>query len=343
MKKIAVLILAAAMTVSLTACAQDKSVNVTNAEQTEAVKKIQIGMTFDSFIIERWERDRDIFVSTAKDIGADVNVQNANGDISEQKKQIEYFIKKKMDVIVIVAVDSSSLSEEVRKAKNAGIKVIAYDRMLNNSDADLYISFDNETVGKFMADAIIKAMPDGGDIIKINGPSKDNNVSLVNHGFDKEIIHHGITVIDTFYASEWNGEEAFNYMTENSKKADEVQAVMCGNDSLAGQVVRYLSEQRQAGKVAVVGQDADLDACQRIVEGTQTMTVYKPIEKLAKKAAECAVALVKGEDIPEAETIGDGKYAIPYVYIEPVSVDKNNIDNVIIDSGFHLREDVYLK
>jgi D-xylose transport system substrate-binding protein len=341
--KVMAVLVAAVLAMSATGCGQKQSSVETGTENTAADNKVQIGITFDSFLIERWERDRDIFVSSAKDLGAEVNVQNANGDVEDQKKQIDYFIKKKMDVIVVIPVDSSSLTDEVRKAKNAGIKVIAYDRMLNNSDADLYISFDNETVGKFMADAIIKAMPDGGSIIKINGPSKDNNVSLVNHGFDKEIIHHNIKVLSTYYASEWDGEEAFNYMSAHSKEAAAADAVMCGNDSLAGQVVRYLSEQRLAGKVTVVGQDADLDACQRIVEGTQTMTVYKPIEKLAKKAAECAVALAGGNDIPGETVISDGKYSVPYVCIEPVAVDKDNIDNVIIDSGFHLREDVYLK
>lgn len=331
----------------MTACASSAEDTAASDSGSTDKDRIQIGMTFDSFIIERWERDRDIFVSTAKDLGADVNVQNANGDIEEQKKQIEYLIKKKMDVIVIIAVDSSSLTDEVRKAKDAGIKVIAYDRMITDADEDLYISFNNETVGRFMADTIIKAMPEGGKIIKINGPAKDNNVAMVNNGFDKEIRNHGITVMDTYYASEWKGEEAFNYLTDNPDKVAKAGAIMCGNDSLAGQAIKYLSEQRLAGKIAVVGQDADLDACQRIVEGTQTMTVYKPIEKLAKKAAECAVELAKGETLAEAgtnySTISDGKNKIPYVSIEPVSVTRDNIDSVIIDSGFHLREDVYLK
>lgn len=331
------------LSVMLTACAAGETGNSGNASDASDGGRIQIGMSFDSFIIERWERDRDIFVSTAKDLGADVNVQNANGDVQEQKKQIEYFIKKKMDVIVVIAVDSHALTDTIREARNAGIKVIAYDRLVNNANADLYISFDNETVGRFMADAIIKAMPQGGEIIKINGPSKDNNVSLVNKGFDKEIMNHHITVLDNYYASEWKGEEAFDYLSNNPDKVKRIKAIMCGNDSLAGQAVTYLSEQRMAGQIAVVGQDADLDACQRIVEGTQLMTVYKPIEKLAKKAAECAIDLAKGNKIADAVTINDGSYTVPYVSIEPVEVDKDNMDSIIIDSGFHMREDVYLK
>ena len=312
-----------------------------NEEKSD--ESVQIGIAFDSFLIERWERDRDIFVSRARDLGATVNVQNANGDVEKQKSQMKYLIEKQMDVIVLIAVDSSALKKEVQEARNAGIKVIAYDRLVTDTPLDLYISFDNEAVGRYMADAIIDKLPSGGKVIKINGTSKDNNVLLVNKGFDEEIRGHRIDVFDTYYASEWKGEEAFNYLSDNPDKADKADAVMCGNDSLAGQAVKYYSEKRRAGKIPIVGQDADLDACQRIVEGTQTMTVYKSIEQLAKKAAESAVSLAKGNSVAGISQLQNGSYEIPYVSIAPVMVTKDNIDSVIIDSGFHLREDVYLK
>ncbi len=193
-----------------------------------------------------------------------------------------------------------------------------------------------------MAKARLTSLSGKGRILKINGPAKDNNVSLVNKGFDETMSGRNIEVVDEYYASEWNGEEAFRYLEDNQALADSVDGVMCGNDSLAGQAVRYYSVKRRAGEVAVVGQDADLDACQRVVEGTQTMTVYKPIEKLAKKAAECAVQLASGEKIDTEDTIEDGRYNVPYVKIDPIAVTKDNLDEEIIDSGFHLREDVYL-
>lgn len=304
---------------------------------------VQIGITFDSFVLERWQRDRDVFVSSAKDLGAEVFVQNANGNTEEQIQQIEYFIQKKMDVIVIVAVDSGALKEEVQKARNEGIKVISYDRLMLDTDSDLYISFNNETVGRFMADAITQALPEGGNVIKINGPKKDNNVKLVNQGFDQEMEKTSFQTIDNYYAEAWKGEEAFEYLEDNSELLDQIQAIMCGNDGLAGQAITYLSEQRMAGKIVVVGQDADLDACQRIVEGTQYMTVYKPIDKLAKLAAECAVRMAKGQNITADGRINDGTYDVPYIYIEPAAVTKDNLDSVILDSGFHLKEDVYLQ
>lgn len=316
------------------------------AEQGEEVRDVQIGITFDSFVIERWQRDRDVFVATVNELGGEVNVQNANGSVEEQKAQIQYFIDKKVDVIVVVAVDSSALKEEVERAHKEGIKVIAYDRLLLDSGADLYISFDNEMVGAFMGRTIAEGMPDGGKVIKIGGPTKDNNVRLVEQGFQKEIANKKIEVIASFNASEWKGEEAFNFLNHHVGELYQAGAIMCGNDSLAGQAIRALSERRMAGKVIVVGQDADLDACQRIVEGTQSMTVYKPIERLAKQAAQCAVALGEGRDPVqeegiEAETIYDGTQDILYVKIKPECVTKDNIDSLIIGGGFHLREDVY--
>ena len=133
-------------------------------------------------------------------------------------------------------------------------------------------------------------------------------------------------------------------MYNNMDKVSEAKAIMCGNDDLASRVVHALAERRLAGKKIVVGQDADLEACQRIVEGTQLMTVYKPIEKLAQQAAVSTIELVNTRrlDSEDVSEIDDGTYTVPYLKIEPQSVTKDNIDEVIIKSGFHLKEDVYL-
>ncbi|NBH83183.1 sugar ABC transporter substrate-binding protein [bacterium C-53] len=339
------ILLLTGIAVCLSGCAE-RAQEETPVMQNKEADAPQIGITFDSFVIERWQRDRDVFVATVNELGAQVNVQNANGSVEEQKSQIQYFIDKKVDVIVVVAVDSSALVEEVEQAHRAGIKVIAYDRLLLCSGADLYISFDNEMVGTLMGRTIAEQMPEGGKVIKIGGPVKDNNVKLVEQGFLKEISGKKLDILASFNASEWKGEEAFNYLNSHVRELYQAGAIMCGNDCLASQAIRALSERRLAGKVIVVGQDADLDACQRIVEGTQNMTVYKPIERLAKQAAQCAVALAEGrEPVQEEgirlETIEDGMQVIPYVKIAPERVTKDNIDTLIIGSGFHLREDVY--
>ena len=306
--------------------------------------KIQIGMSFDSFVIERWQRDRDVFVSTAKELGAEVNVQNANGDIEEQKKHIDYFIEKGVDAIVVICIDSYGLQEQVKKAMDAGIIVVAYDRMITNANTDLYISFDNSMVGSMMGEALVKNGVGGGDVLMLGGSPTDSNVPIVETAFKEVMEENNVTILESFHADNWEAELAATYVYENMNVVMRADAIMCGNDNLASQVVRALAEKRLAGDILVVGQDADLEACQRIVEGTQLMTVYKPVEKLAQRAAECTVELiVNGElDGEDVLSIDDGTYIIPYVGIQPISVTESNIDAIIIDGGFHLKEDVYL-
>lgn len=308
----------------------------------EAEEKIQIGLSFDSYVIERWQRDRDVFVYTSEALGAEVNVQNANGDVEKQISQIEYFIQKEMDVIVIIAVDSKACAEVVERAKEAGIKIVAYDRLLITSDVDLYISFDNEKVGALMAEALIDNIPEGGNIITIFGPTTDYNVQLVEQGLREVTKDANLNVIYSVNAVNWLAEEAYYAVNESLLITPEIDGVFCGNDNLATEAVRALSENRMAGNVIVTGQDAELAACQRIVEGTQTMTVYKPVDKLAKAAAEYAIKLAKGESIEVSTTINDGVWDVPYVKLEPIGVNKDNMEEIIIDGGFQKREDVYL-
>ncbi len=338
-KRIVVIGVLLSVLLSLTGCNQkDEDTKDTDVKEN----KIQIGLSFVSYVIERWTRDREVFVSTAQDLGAEVNVQNANGEIEEQISQIQYLIDKHMDVIVIVAVDSEALSDVVMKAKEAGIKVVAYDRLVRNANVDLYISFDNEQVGRLMGEALAERVPDGGNIVTIFGPTSDHNVVMMEQGFQDAMNGHNINIVYSRNAKGWIAEEAYDAMNEALAKTKDIDGVLCGNDNLATQAILALAENRMAGKVVVTGQDADLVACQRIVEGTQTMTVYKPVDKLAQAAAEYAVKLAKGEDIGVSETIDDGKNEVPYVKLEPIAVTKDNIRKEIIDGGFQKEEDVYL-
>jgi D-xylose transport system substrate-binding protein len=310
-----------------------------------AEKKIQIGLSFDSYVIERWQRDKEVFVSTAQDLGAEVNVQNANGDVKEQISQIEYLIDKKMDVIVIIPVDWASLTDIIKRAKDSGIKVIAYDRLIKDANVDLYISFDNEQVGRLMAQALVNGIEEGGNIVTIFGPTTDYNVILVEQGFQEVIKEHKLNIVHSVYAKGWLAEEAYLAVNAALDITEEIDGVLCGNDNLASQAVLALSENRLAGKVIVTGQDADLAACQRIVEGTQTMTVYKPVDKLAKAAAEYAVRMARvenGDIIVSSSSINDGSYDVPFIKLEPIAVTKDNMREIIIEGGFQKEEDVYM-
>ena len=328
------------LAVSLSGCKGD------NDKQNVATKeddgKIQIGMSFDSFVIERWQRDRDVFVATARELGAEVNVQSANGEIEEQITQINYFINKGVDAIVVVAIDADALTNVILKAKKAGIPVICYDRIVKNANADLYISFDNEKVGDLMGRALYEKLGKNKRIIEICGPESDNNVEQVAKGFDYQSRKNAAQIIGVCHCGGWKSEIAYDYINENEELVKNADGIMCGNDALAGVAIKALSEMRLAGTVPVVGQDADLEACQRIVEGTQEMTVYKPVENLAKAAAEYAVSLAKGEEIKTATLYNDGSYGVPFVKLEPIAVTKENMDETVIAGGYHLKEDVYI-
>ena len=310
-------------------------------------KSIRIGFSFDSFVIERWRKDSEVFTSKIKDYdgNAEVNVQNANGDKDVQISQINYLIDKKYDVIVIVGIDANGLSDVVKKAKKAGIPVIAYDRLIRKANVDLYISFDNEQVGTLMGEELVESGLPRKKVLKITGPEEDNNVSMVEKGFDKVMKENGIEIIKPVVrVDNWNSTIAEKYIRDekNREILEGIDGIMCGNDDIATTVIRTLSECHLEGDIKVVGQDADVEACRRIAEGNMLMTVYKPVEKLAEKAAEYAIDFAKKKRVDIKGKISDGENDdIPYVCLPVEKVDKNNLDEKIIESGFHLYDEIY--
>ncbi|SNU07899.1 D-xylose transport system substrate-binding protein [Lachnospiraceae bacterium] len=342
-KRLIPILVAILLVSSLSACGGADTSDEEDAKNDP--DKLTIGMSIDSLIIERWQRDCDVFVAKIKEYesNADVNIQNANGDIETQKQQIQYLIDKNVDALVIVCIDSNSLSEVIDKAHMAGIPVIAYDRLIMNSNVDLYISFDNEKVGELMGQALVDAGLPNKKVLMLSGPEEDHNVSMITTSFKKVMRENNVEITDNFHTPNWKAEEAAGYLSEHLNEINGVDAIMCGNDNIATRVIRTLAEARLAGKIKIVGQDADLEACQRVVEGTQVMTVYKPVEKLAQAAAEYAVQLAKNKELSGVtNTISDGTNEVPYVFLDPIAVTKDNIDETVIESGFHTKDDVYL-
>ncbi len=338
MRKKLSLLLVMALVLTLCGCNSSKQNNTSKADDD----KIEIGFTLDTFVMERWERDRDIFISRANELGAEVNVQSANGDIEEQRKQVKYFIDQGVDVIVIVPIDCNSLAEEVQMAKDAGIKVISYDRLIQDAPVDLYITFDNTMVGTLMGESLANVGTNDKRIIMVSGPTTDSNVIMVDAGFTSVVEEKGYKIIDTTYIENWKQNLAYDYINDNIDKVKEANVIMCGNDALAGQVILALLERNMVDDYIIIGQDADLDACQRIVEGTQYLTIYKPISELATSAADCAVKLAKDEELSYTARIQNGSQYINYIGLRPYQVNKDNMDKTVIDEGFHRREDVYL-
>ena len=154
-------ILSAVLALTLLFCVGCNTPEKKEVTPTTKSDNPRIGLSFDSFVIERWTRDRDVFVSTANNLGAEVNVQSAGGDVTTQISQIKYFIEIGVDAIVIITADAYALADVLKEAKGKGIPVICYDRLVMNCNADLYISFNNETVGREMGKAICQKVPEG--------------------------------------------------------------------------------------------------------------------------------------------------------------------------------------
>jgi len=307
-------------------------------------KEVKIGMAIDDLRLERWQKDRDIFVAKAESKGAEVFVQSANGNEATQISQIENMINRGVDVLVIIPYNGQVLSNVIAEAKREGIKVLAYDRMINNADVDYYVSFDNEKVGELQAESIVKKVPTGNYFL-MGGSPVDNNAKLFRAGQMKVlqpyIDNEKIKVVGDQWADGWLPENALkimeNALTANNNKID---AVVASNDATAGGAIQALSAQGLAGKVAISGQDADLAGVKRIIDGTQTMTVYKPITTLANTAAEIAVELGEGKQPAEDIMMNNGLKEIPARLLTPIVVNNTNIDSTVVADGFHKKSDL---
>jgi D-xylose transport system substrate-binding protein len=307
--------------------------------------KIRIGLSMDTLKEERWQKDRDIFVKRAEELGAEVLVQAADGKDETQIKQAESLLTQGIDVLVVIPHNGEVAATIVEAAKRQNVPVISYDRLIKNSDVDLYISFDNEKVGAMQAQYLVEKAPRGNYIL-IGGAPTDNNARMFRDGQLKvlqPLVEKGdIKIVADQWARDWLAEEALKH-TENAltMNNNEVVAVVASNDATAGGAIQALNAKKLNGKVFVSGQDADLAGLQRIVEGSQSMTVYKPVALLANRAAEAAVALAKKEKVEAPGKVNNGKIDVPSILLEPISVDKSNLDATVIKDGFHKREDVY--
>jgi len=346
MKKINIILFVFLYFILFTGCSK-KEVNKSDVRQDG--DNITIGFSIDSFVIERWRRDCDIFMASAKEYGASVIVQNAGNSIEEQIKQIKYLIDMNVDVLVIVPKNASSLTEVIQKAHAKNIPVISYDRLILDAPIDLYVTIDSRKVGILMAEEICKLKPKGSWFC-IYGAEEDYNMQMLRTGVltAVKLINgrkkNNINIDMEFFTEGWNYDLSYKKMNDMLEARKIPQAVICGNDAIAEHVLRSLSEHR-INNVAVSGQDADIAACQRIVENKQAITVYKPITQLAKYAAECACILAMGKPnisiITGNNKIDNGYGEIPVLWLDPQVVTKDNIEDVIIKNGFHTREEIY--
>jgi D-xylose transport system substrate-binding protein len=309
--------------------------------------KPRIGLSLDTLKEERWQRDRDTFIAKAEALGAEVIVQSANSDDIRQVRDVEALITRGVDVLVIVPHNGAAMTNAVKAANEEGIPVIAYDRLILNADIDYYLTFDNEKVGQAQAGYVMDRLPKDrpGRIVRIYGAPTDNNAKMFKQGqddvLDSAIADGAVEVVFEDWALDWRPDVAKKIMNAAITKAGhDFDAVLVSNDGTAGGAIQALIEEGIAGEKIVTGQDADLAACQRIMRGTQSMTVYKPLKKLAEMGAEVAYQVATGQPVEAPESINNGLEEVPAIYEAVIAVDRDNMMETVVADGFHTAEEL---
>jgi D-xylose transport system substrate-binding protein len=297
-----------------------------------------IGLSMDTYESERWEKDKKFFLERLSDLDADVIVKTPMGDDHNQLEQVNEMLNAGIDVLVILPVDSRTSTVIVEAAHKKGVKVIAYDRLIQYADVDLYLSFDNFKVGELQATYIANVVPKGQFAI-LGGSIHDNNSYMFKKGqmsILKPLADSGhIDIVFDDWATMWSVEEGKRLAQTAITQYPQLDAIIASNDDLAEGAITALAEKNLTGKVAVCGQDASLAACRRILAGIQTMTVYKPVKNLAHLAAELAVKFASKEDVTqEYSFVNNGKIDVPSILLEPITVDKTNLHETVVFDGF---------
>ena len=311
-----------------------------------ADKRIRIGFAMDTLKEERWQRDHDAFEARCKAVNADCVITVADNKADKQANDVDNLLTRGIDVLVIAPHDATQAAVMVDKAKAQGVPVISYDRLINSDKIDLYISHQIPVVGRKIAEYALQHVPRG-NYVMVYGASTDNNAVIIRReqaAVLKDAIGRGdIKVLAEDHMPDWKPELALNF-AENAltRNSDNIQAFVVSNDGMAGGVVSALEKKGLAGKVLVTGQDAALDALQRIAEGKQSMTVYKPIVPLANGAVDAAIKLFRKEPLGSRPFMNEnlGK-EIPAILLEVTAVDRTNLIDTVIKDGYVTFEDVY--
>jgi len=305
----------------------------------------------DSASSARWETaDRGFLNEAFKAAGVEADIQNAGGDKAKFQTLADGMIGAGVKVLMIVNLDSDTGAAVIKKATAAGIPVIDYDRLTLGGGAKYYVSFDNVKVGTAIGEGLVKGLKAAGkttgNVLELNGSPTDNNATLFKKGYDDAIKAAGYTVTDSQAVPDWDNTKAVTVFEQMFTKAGgKVDGVAAANDGLGGAAISVLSKNGLAGKVPVTGQDATDEGLQRVLLGTQYVTVYKAVKKEAEAAAKLAIALAKG-DTAAADALATGKVEdttaktqVPSVLLEPQAIFKDTVKDVIAD-GFTTKEKI---
>jgi D-xylose transport system substrate-binding protein len=324
---------------TLTACGDDSD-SGDNGDDGSGAGEGKIGVILpDTESSVRWEsQDRPNLEAAFEEAGVEYDIQNAEGDAEKMTQIADTMIGNGVTVLAIVNLDSESGAAIEEKAKSQGVLTIDYDRLTLGGSAEAYISFDNAKVGTLQGTALAECLGDEpANIIYLNGSPTDNNATLFAQGAHEVLDPMtNYTVVGEQAVPDWDNEEAAVIFQQLYTAADgKVDGVLAANDGLGGAAIGVLEANGQAGEVPVTGQDATVEGLQNVLAGTQCMTVYKSAKAQAAALAETAIALLNGEEIETNGTTEDatGGRDVPSVLLDPVSITKDNVKDVIDDGG----------
>jgi D-xylose transport system substrate-binding protein len=305
----------------------------------------------DSASSARWETADRQFLQEAFDAaGVEADIQNAEGDTAKFQTIADGMIAAGVNVLLIVNLDSETGSAVISKAADAGIPTIDYDRLTLGGGASYYVSFDNVAVGTAIGEGLVTCLQDAGttegDVVLLNGSPTDNNATLFKEGYETAITGAGYTVAADQSVPDWDNTQAGTIFEQIfTSTGGNFVGVAAANDGLGGAVISVLDRNGLAGQVPVTGQDATDEGLQRVLLGTQCMTVYKAIKKEADAAAELAIALASGDteaaDTLASDTTDDTESGeqVPSVLLEPQAIFADNVQDVVAD-GFTTAENL---
>jgi putative multiple sugar transport system substrate-binding protein len=362
MRKILAFILAGAMltaTLIMAGCGGAQSTTSSNE------KSIKVGVSMPTKSLQRWNQDGSNMEAKLKEKGYQVDLQFAENKVETQVAQIENMITKGAKVIVVGAIDGSALSSVLDEAKSAGCAIIAYDRLIMNTDAvNAYATFDNTSVGKIQGQYIEEKLglkegkgPYNFEIA--TGPLDDNNVVYFFGGamevlkpyIDKGqlVVKSGQTTREQCATPNWDeakAQERMDNIITANYTANKIDAVLCSNDSTSLGVQSAL---KSAGYGSadkpmpiVTGQDANIANVKAIVAGQQAMSVFKDTRALADQVVKMVEAIVnkKEPEVNDTKTYNNGKKVVPSYLCVPQFVDKSNYKTLLIDSGYYKESDL---
>lgn len=366
MKKRAILSLVAAgaMVASLAACSSGSGGDEGSGDGGGAL----IGVAMPTKSSERWIADGAAVKKALEDQGYKVDLQYAEDDIPTQVSQIENMITKGAEALIIASIDGTTLTNILADAKDAEIPVIAYDRLLmDTEDVDYYATFDNELVGNQQAWSLLNGLglteldgtpiegaPAGPFNIELfAGSLDDNNAFFFFNGamdvlqpFVDEgtlVVKSGQTTIEQAATLRWDGETAQSRMedllTANYSDGSKVNAVLSPYDGISRGIIGALTDAGYTvgeGWPTISGQDAEIDSVKAINKGEQYATIFKDTRELAKKAAGMAIAALNGDTVEtnDDSTYNNNEKDVPSYLLEPVIVVKDNIQKELVDTGY---------